>query len=133
MRNLKRNQLKLYYASYIGSEAIVDEYGNQTLEEKKTYSEPKTLRVNFSPNAGEMYTETFGNVSNYSRVLTYVGNVCPLKEKDVLWINETYADTVLGRALLGEMIFGKTYSANYEVVKVADGLNSFLIAVQEIV
>lgn len=116
MRNLKKNQRTVHYASYIGSESIMDEWGNETLEQKKTYSDPMSLRINYSSNVGETHTETFGNVSNYSRVLSYTGTTCPLKEKDLLWVGVDITD-----------------KANYEVVKVADSLNSYLIAVQEIV
>ena len=117
----------------MGNEMIVDEYGNETLEPKKTYSEPKAIQICYSSNVGAVDTQVFGDVTSYSRVLSYTGTTCPLKEKDVLWIGKEYADTILSKAILDEMIFGKTHNANYEVVKVADNLNTWLIAVQEIV
>lgn len=116
MRNLKKNQRPLFYATYIGSEPIKDEYGNDTLEVTPIYGEPTELRINYSSNVGEVTTEVFGDISNYSRVLSYVGSKCPLNEKDKLWIG---IDTSL--------------EANYEVIKVADSINSWLIAVGEIV
>jgi hypothetical protein len=116
VRNLKKNQRTLHYASYKGTEKIKDEYGNETLEVLPIYGEPHELSINYSSNIGEVATETFGNITNYSRVLSFVGCVCPLKEKDKLWIG---IDTSL--------------EANYEVIKVADSINSWLIAVGEIV
>jgi hypothetical protein len=116
MRNLRRNQRNLFYASYMGNEMIVDEYGNETLEPKKTYSEPKSLKICYSSNVGAVDTQVFGDVSSYSRVLSYTGTTCPLMEKDVLWIGKETSE-----------------KPNYEVVKVADNLNTWLIAVQEIV
>ena len=115
MRNLKKNQRPLYYASFMESRPIVDEYGNDTLEVEKVYSDPVLLEVNYSSNTGEIATQTFGNLTDYSRVLAITGN-CPLKENDILWIG-----------------IDVTSKANYEVKKVADSLNSYLVAVGEIV
>ncbi|WP_407453562.1 hypothetical protein [Methanobrevibacter sp.] len=110
MRNLKKNQRKLYYAPFMGTESILDEYGNETLEVTPLYGDKTELWVNYSPNTGQLDNQMFGDITNYSRVLTFVGT-CPLKEKDHLWINDE----------------------TYEVVKVADGLNSYLVAIGEIV
>ena len=115
MRNLKKNQRTLHYASFLGTKPIVDEYGNETLEVEKQYSEPIEFQVNYSSNVGEVATQTFGNVTDYSRVLSITGD-CPFKEQDVLWIG-----------------IQTTRKANYEVKKVADSINSYLIAVGEIV
>lgn len=115
MRNLKKNQRDLYYASFVETKPILDEYGNETLEVEKVYSEPTLLKVNYSSNTGEVATQTFGNLTEYSRVLAITGN-CPLKENDILWIGIDVSS-----------------KANYEVKKVADSLNSYLIAVGEIV
>ena len=112
MRNLKKNQRKLYYAPFMGTESIIDAYGNETLQAKKIYGEKTELWVNYSTNTGQVDNQTFGDITNYSRVLVFTGK-CPLKEKDILWINSE--------------------KANYEVIKVADGLNSWLVAVGEIV
>ena len=116
MRNLRKNQRTLFYASYLSAEPIKDEYGNDTLEVKHVYEEPKMFSCNYSSNVGEVGVEAFGNISNYSRVISFSGTVCPLKEKAKVWINRDI-----------------TENANYEVIKVADSLNSFLIALGEIV
>lgn len=115
MRNLKKNQRDLYYASFMETVPILDEYGNETLEVEKVYSEPILLKVNYSSNTGQLATQTFGNLTEYSRILAITGE-CPLKENDILWIG-----------------IEPTLEANYEVKKVADSLNSYLIAVGEIV
>ena len=116
MRNLRKNQRKLFYASYLSSEPIIDEYGNDTLEVSQVYEEPKMFSCNYSSNVGAVEVESFGNISNYSRVISFTGTECPLKEKDKVWINKEV-----------------TENANYQVIKVADSLNSFLIALEEIV
>ena len=110
MRTLKKNQRKLYYAPFMGTEIGFDEYGNETLEPTPLYGEKTELWVNYSPNTGQLDNQTFGDITNYSRVLVFSGK-CPLKEKDHLWID----------------------SEIYEVRKVADGLNSYLVAIGEIV
>lgn len=110
MRTLKKNQRQLYYAPFMGTENILDEYGNETLEVTPLYGDKTELWANYSPNTGQLDNQTFGDITNYSRVLTFCGS-CPLKEKDKLWIGDEI----------------------YEVVKVADGLNSYLVAIGEIV
>jgi hypothetical protein len=113
MRNLKRNQRPLYFAPFQGTQSIKDEYGNDTLEVEKLYGDKKRLYVNYSSNTGLDDTQVFGSFTNYSRVISYVGKQCPLKEHDVIWL-------------------GITDKPNYEVRRVADSLNSYLIAIGEI-
>ena len=110
MRTLKKNQRKLYYAPFMGTKSITDSYGYDTLEVEKVYGEKTELWVNYSTNTGQVDNQIFGDITNYSRVLTFVGK-CPLKEKDKIWINNEI----------------------YEVVKVADSLNTWLVAIGEIV
>lgn len=110
MRNLRKNQRQLYYAPFMGTEISYDEYGNETLEPNPLYGEKTELWANYSPNTGQLDVQTFGDITNYSRVLIFSGN-CPLKEKDRLWIGEE----------------------TYEVVKVADGLNTYLVAIGEVI
>lgn len=109
MRNLKKNQRKLYYAPFLGIEPIHDEYGNETLEVEKIYGEKVKLEINYSSNTGQVDTQVFGDITNYSRIIACTGK-CPLKKKDKVYIGDE----------------------TYEVIKVADSLNSFLIAVGEI-
>lgn len=116
MRNLRKNQRPLYYATYNGAIPIKDEYGNDSLEVENTYSQPLEWRANYSSNVGEAATQVFGDISQYSRIISWVGTDCPLKEKDILWIGRSIDE-----------------QANYEVVKVADSLNSWLVGLKEIV
>lgn len=115
MRMLEKNKRVCHYASPTGESRILDEDGNYTLETKVTYSSPVELRVNYSPAAGQEVVEIFGATTNYSRVLSFSGE-CPLSEGYVLWIGIDPAG----------------HDANYEVRKVADGINSVLVAVQEL-
>ena len=113
MRDLKRNQRSFYYATATGSEPIVDEYGNDTLETRTTYGAPLTLKANVSANVGEDAVEIFGAQTEYSRVVSMVN--CPLKEGDKVWF---------GVDPIGEN--------NYVVAKVADSKNGFLVALREV-
>lgn len=115
MRNLKINQRLVHYAKYIESKPILDEYGNTTLEVENVYGEPITIMVNYSSNTGQLATETFGNLTDYSRVISLVGNKCPFSEGDVMWIE-----------------VATTEKPNYMVKRIADSLNSYLIAIEEI-
>lgn len=113
MRDLKRNQRTFYYATATGMEPIYDEYGNDTLETRTTYSAPLTLKANISANIGEEAVELFGSQTEYSRTVSMVN--CPLKEGDKVWF---------GVDPVGEH--------NYVVAKVADSKNGFLVALREV-
>ena len=113
MRDLKRNHRTLYYATVMGSEPIVDEYGNDTLETLTTYSAPLVLKANVSANIGEDSVEIFGTQTEYSRTISMA--ICPLKEGDKIWF---------GVDPMGEH--------NYVVAKVADSKNGYLVALREV-
>lgn len=114
MRNLYKNQRKCHYANPAGEERILDEWGNETLELEIIYGDPVELSVNYSASAGEETVEVFGTATDYSRTMVFTGS-CPLIEGAKLWIG-----------------INPTESANYRVIKVADGLNGYMVAVQEI-
>lgn len=115
MRSLFRNQRELYYAVREGTEPIIDEYGNDTLEVEILYGPPTLLRANVSANTGQDAVDAFGSQTEYSRVVSLTGSSCPLTEGCKVW-------------------FGVEPSAphNYTVIKVADSKNGFLIALREV-
>lgn len=110
MRSLQRDWRTMEYAVPQGTESILDEYGNDTLEVNTIYSERKTLRANISANVGQEAVNVFGSLTGYSRTVTYWGESCPLTEGTKVW-------------------FG---SKEYTVIKVADSKNGFLIALREV-
>ena len=114
MRTLYKNKRSLYYAIPTGLERIKDEYGNDTLEVNILYGDPIELEVNYSASIGRESVEIFGSMTDYSRVLVYTAD-CPLKKDYLMWIGVE-----------------PTEPANYKVVRVADSLNSTLVAVQEL-
>ena len=113
MRMLEKNKRLLYYAIPTDEVSIKDEYGNDTLETEVIYSDPMELKVNYSPATGREAVEVFGSTTDYSRVLAF-GKDCPLTERAVLWIGVETSSP-----------------ANYEVRRIADGLDSVLVAIQE--
>ena len=115
MRNLQKNMRRLYYAPIISTEPILDEYGNDTLEVRTVYGSPALLKCNVSANVGQEAVEVFGNQTEYSRTVSFVGAECPLTEGCKVWFGVPTSG-----------------SHNYTVVKVADSKNSFLIALREV-
>ena len=114
MRNLYKNKRKLHYAYPTGEARIIDEYGNETLEVETVYCDPIPMDVNYSASVGRESVELFGAITDYSRVLVFTQE-CPLYKGCILWIG---IDTAM--------------PANYKVVRIADSLNSTLVAVQEL-
>ena len=115
MRNLQRNMRSLYYAAKVGTEPILDEYGNDTLEVRTVYGYPTLLRCNVSANVGKEAAEVFGSQTQYSRTINFTGAECPLSEGCKVWFGVPASE-----------------SHNYVVEKVADSKNSFLIALREV-
>ena len=115
MRNLQRNQRKLYYATPAGTESILDDYGNNTLEVRTIYSDPTELNANVSANVGQEAVNVFGAFTGYNRTISYSGDICPLTEGCKIWFGVDPAS-----------------SHNYVVVKVADSKNGYLIALREV-
>lgn len=114
MRSLVRNHRELYYANVVGTEPILDDYGNDTLEEEKVYGDPILLRANVSGNAGQEAVEVFGAQTEYSRTISLVGS-CPLVEGSKVWFGADPAGP-----------------NNYIVVRVADSKNAFLVLMREV-
>lgn len=115
MRSLQRNWRELYYAVPSGTEAILDEYGNETLEVKQLYGAPTRLLVNVSPGVGQEAVEMFGAQTEYSRSVVYIGDKCPMPIGSRVWF--------------GVPITGPH---NYTVVKVADTKWHVQIALREV-
>lgn len=115
MRSLQRNWRKLHYAVPMGTESILDEYGNDTLELKTVYSDPVALDVNVSANVGQEAVDVFGAVTDYNRTVTYSGGECPLTKGCIVWFGVE-----------------PTAAHNYVVTKVADSKNGYLVALREV-
>ena len=143
MKTLVRNKQKFYYALYVGSEPITDEYGNETGEPIVEYSEPVEMWANISPTTGLSQTEQFGNLDSYDKVIVTDDLNCPIDEHSVLFLEiepETTtaathevieSNTVLGN----DEIVQKTEEVpkyDYIVKRVAKSLNSISIAIRKV-
>lgn len=113
MRSLNRDRRSLWYSNVTGTESILDEYGNDTLEERKTYAIPSLVRVSVSTNAGQEVVDAFGSQTEYSRTVSMTGS-CPMKEGAKVWFGVPF-----------------TGQHNYVVARVADSKNCFLVALRE--
>lgn len=104
MRNLNRNKRLVYYATRTGETAEIDEYGNETGEITPTYSDPLPLRCNISAPTGEEIVQSFGNLTDYSRVICLSGEPadCPIDEQSVVWfdapVTQPYNHIVVSKA-----------------------------------
>lgn len=112
MRTLIKNKRKFYYANFIESIPIIDEWGNETSEVKSVYDDPKLSYGNISASVGEEAIQVFGSLTNYSRTIALTNN--PLKEGCRIWFG-----------------IEPTLPHNYVVTKVADSLNGYLVAIRE--
>lgn len=118
MRNLKRNKRELWYAIQVGSEPILDDYGNDTLEVEGVFSSPLYLLANVSANVGQEAIEVFGSQTEYSRTVSIAGNECPLVEGCRVWFGVEPNE------------YGTNH--NYTVAHVADSKNGYLVALREV-
>ena len=118
MRDLVRNKRDLWYAIPVGSNPILDEYGNETLEVEGVFSSPLYLLANVSANAGQESAEVFGSQTAYSRTVNITGSECPLVEGCRVWfgVEPNEAET----------------NYNYTAVRVADSKNGYLVALREV-
>ena len=117
MRNLHRNKRDLWYALPVGTQSIVDEYGNDTLEVEPLYSAPIYLAANVSANVGQEAVEVFGAQTEYSRTVSIAGSTA-LIEGALVWFGVEPNDD--------------QSNANYVVARVADSKNGFLVALREV-
>lgn len=115
MRSLEINKRLIYYANYVEDKPIFDEYENETGTEV-VYEDPVPYKINVSPAKGESSTRQFGDSLDYSKVLTTSDLNCPIGENAVLWIDR--------------LDINEQY--DYIVKRIADGLNTVLIAVDKV-
>lgn len=109
MRNLKRNQQKIYYSNL--TEESVDEWGNQS----NGYGKPQELMISVSPNVGETSLYGFGTQLEYDRTMVTSDMNCPINEFSRLWVG-----------------IEPTEPYNFKVCKKATNLNQIAYAIQQV-
>lgn len=123
MRCMVRNQSKFYYALYIDSTEIIDEYGNGTGEYEVSHGNPIKAFGNVSSARGETQVRQFGESESYDKVIVLDNPNIPINEYSILWV-----DTL---PHLNED--GTTETPHdYVVKRVARSLNSLSIAISKV-
>ena len=115
MRDLKKNQIEIWYSLYQGKEPILKD-GFETGQSKEIYTDPVSIKVSVAPATGTSEAELFGASVKYDRVLSTVMDL-PIDEYTRLWVETTPDD-------------GKH---DYIVKRVAKGLNQNLWAIARVV
>lgn len=123
MRDLKKNQRKLYYATYKGRQPILDSAGDETGDFRIAYSPPVEFYANLSPGKGSAQAAVFGTDIDFTRSISTTDMDLPITETSLAWY-ETEP------VLLGDGTADPA-SADYEVAAPpADGLNELVIALK---
>lgn len=137
MRSLKKNQRKLFYATYAeqitlyerneNGEIIYDEVDGESFPReigtKAGYNKPVYFSASVSPGKGSAQEEVFGTDVDFTRTISTTDLSLPIDELSLIWIeNEPkYLDD-------GTV---DPDSADYKVAaKQAKGLNSLMIAIK---
>ena len=123
MRGMVRNKQNFYYASYVGENEIIDEYGNATGEYAVSYGNPIKTAGNISAAQGEMQSRQFGESESYDKVIVLDDRNTPINEYSILWV-----DTLPHLNSDGS----SETPHDYVVKKVARGLNGVSIAISKV-
>ena len=121
MKLLKRNLSTIHYCLYERSEPILDDDGNETGEDKITYSEPVEFECSVSAATGYSATEMFGNLENYDKTLITDDMECPIDEHSVLFVDKEPEFDTDGRPLY-----------DYIVWRVAKSINNISFAIRKV-
>lgn len=123
MRDLKKNNRKMYYATYTGKKPILDSSGDETGDYDSTYSAPEVFYANLSPGKGSAQAAVFGTDIDFTRSISTTDMNLPITETSLVWYETEPVLLDDGKA--------DPTSANYEVVAPpADGLNELVIALK---
>ena len=115
MRDFARNKRQLWYANMVSEEPVTDEWGYETGETNVVYEEPVLAAYNVSGASGEAAAEAFGAFTDYSRTISTCDKQHPFKIGTRVWFG-----------------VNPPSGHNYVVSKVADSLNSVLVALKEV-
>ena len=118
MRDLKRNEIDLWYCLYLSKQAVYDGEGNDTGITKTGYGTPVHFRANMSANKNTSEGEPFGTELDYSKIISTCKEL-PINEYSLIFESEPQ----------GEITQNK---ADYYVSKVAKSINSTLYAIKSI-
>ena len=116
MRDLRRNQQTIWYATYLGKAEKLTPQGIPTGQQEPQYAEPVSAKVSISASRGSAEVEMLGKDVEYDRTITTV-QALPIDEYSKVWIDKTPADG----------------DANYTVQRKAPNLNQHVWALKKVV
>lgn len=91
-RNLMINCQPVFFKNLIGTEELVDEFGNSLGSYLPIYSELKSAMLCVSPNKGSSEVEQFGSTEEYDRTMTTADTSIDIDENAILWVDGTDPD-----------------------------------------
>ena len=122
MRDLRRNQRKMYYSLYIEQE---NDSEFDTLDTVAKYSKPIEFKASLSVGQSDADDSPFGKDISYDRIISTVNKSLPITETSLIWY-ET-------KPVLLEDGSADASSADYKVAAMPlDGLDGMRIAIKRI-
>lgn len=122
MRNLKRNQQKLYYSLYKDKVQIIDDDGYETGDYKTGYDNPVLFYANISAARGSSDADMFGINLSYEKTICTCDMDLQITDGTLIWDSKP---RLKSDGAVDEE------SADYVVVKVARSINSISYAVKQ--
>ena len=123
MRDLKKNQRKMYYALFDKMIPQFDENGDETGDPVAHYSAPVMFEASLSSGKGSAQREVFGTDVDFTRSISTTNIKLPITETSLVWYETDPVILPDGSA--------DPNSADYEVAAPpADGLNVLVIALK---
>ena len=136
MRSLKKNQQKLWYATYSdqitiyetdgAGNIIYDEVDGEQIPrikaERAGYNNPVLFSANISASKGTSDEEVFGVALDYTRTISTTDMTLPISETSLIWFE---TEPVIENGVVDEA------SADYSVVAVARSLNNVVYALKK--
>ncbi len=123
MRNLKKNQRKMWYALYHDKVPIVDENGDETGDYARGYSPPVLFYASLSAGKGNAQKDVFGTDVDFTRTISTTDLSLPITVNSLVWYETEPVLLADGSP--------DSDSADYEVsARPADGLNVLVIALK---
>ena len=122
MRDLRKNQRKMYYSLYMEQE---NDSGFDVLDTVAKYSAPIEFRASLSVGQSDSDDSPFGKDISYDRIISTVKKDLPITETSLIWY-ET-------KPVLLEDGSADPNSADYKVAAMPlDGLDGIRIAIKRI-
>lgn len=84
MRNLKKNETKLWYSNYGKGNPILDENGDETGDYDSGYGSPVSFFATLSASKGNAYSDVFGTNLDYTRTLPVMVMEREMRQKKLM-------------------------------------------------